>query len=31
MLDSMESDSKGNDNFAAKAINKENLQGKSAI
>ena len=31
MLDAMESNAKGNDNFAIKVINTENVEGKSYI
>ena len=31
MLDAMESNTKGNDNFAIKVISKENVEGKSSI
>ena len=31
MLDAMESDAKGNDNFSTKVISTENVEGKSYI
>ena len=31
MLDAMESNAKGNDNFAIKLISTENVEGKSSI